>query len=321
MSPFPFACSNVVFPQGVITEPYISENGLPSSLLLPTCSSRGGDRKECKPVKESKWPSAQTAAYFVVLTAVRVPRPPEVCILRGPTECRRKPMPASPARVWRGPGTRWPPPRPPKSVGKAALVGVGGRPHGNPCVLAVYRGHAAHPGPAEVVHATNCDRLGSEDGSRARWPTSLAVFAAHSAQATSSAGVCRVRIGCHTSNRDAQAMRARQHVRTSCHELREAARGSGCNAHRRVARCWFLKCERMPTRSSRRRRVRLEGETCRGSTFASEPRPRACTPGAMDARNWSRLMCLETQGTRGGGPALVLDGMAEELTHTQLGST
>ena len=81
------------------------------------------------------------------------------------------------------------------------------------------------------------------------------------------------------------------------------------------------KCERMPTRSSRRRRVRLEGETCRGSTFASEPRPRACTPGAMDARNWSRLMCLETQGTRGGGPALVLDGMAEGLTHTQLGST
>ena len=130
-----------------------------------------------------------------------------------------------------------------------------------------------------------------------------------------------VRIGCHTSNRDAQAMRARQHVRTSCHELREAARGSGCNAHRRVARCWFLKCERMPTRSSRRRRVRLEGETCRGSTFASEPRPRACTPGAMDARNWSRLMCLETQGTRGGGPALVLDGMAEGLTHNQLGST
>ena len=99
--------------------------------------------------------------------------------------------PASPARVWRGPGTLWPPPRPPKSVGKAALVGVGGRPHGNPCVLAVYRGHAAHPGPAEVVHATNCDRLGSEDGSRARWPTSLAVCAAHSAQATSSAGVCR----------------------------------------------------------------------------------------------------------------------------------
>ena len=81
------------------------------------------------------------------------------------------------------------------------------------------------------------------------------------------------------------------------------------------------KCERMPTRSSRRRRVRLEGEPCRGSTFDLEPRPRACTPGAMDARNWSRLMCLETQGTRGGGPALVLDGMAEGLTHTQLGST
>jgi hypothetical protein len=81
------------------------------------------------------------------------------------------------------------------------------------------------------------------------------------------------------------------------------------------------KCERMQTRSPRRRRVRLEGEPCLESTFALEPRPRACTPGAMDARNWSRLMCLETQGTRGGGPALVLDGMAERLTHNQLGST
>ena len=79
------------------------------------------------------------------------------------------------------------------------------------------------------------------------------------------------------------------------------------------------KCERMPTRSPRRRRVRREGEPCRGSTFALEPRPRACTPGAIDARHRSGLMCLETQGTRGGGPALVLDGMAEELTHKQLG--
>ena len=46
------------------------------------------------------------------------------------------------------------------------------------------------------------------------------------------------RIGCRASNRGAQAMRARQHVRTSCRELREAVLGSGCNAQRRVARCW-----------------------------------------------------------------------------------
>jgi hypothetical protein len=73
------------------------------------------------------------------------------------------------------------------------------------------------------------------------------------------------------------------------------------------------KSERMPTRSPRRRRVRLEGDPCRGSTFASEPRPRACTPGAMDARHWSGLMCLETQGMRGGRQKLVLDGCCRGL--------
>ena len=38
----------------------------------------------------------------------------------------------------------------------------------------------------------------------------------------------------------------------------------------------------------------------------------------MVARAWSSLMCLETQGERGGGPALVLDGVAEVPTHGQL---
>ena len=45
------------------------------------------------------------------------------------------------------------------------------------------------------------------------------------------------------------------------------------------------------------------------------------TLGVMVARAWSGLMCLETQGTRGGRQTLVLDGAVEGLTHDRLDST
>ena len=77
----------------------------------------------------------------------------------------------------------------------------------------------------------------------------------------------------------------------------------------------------MPTRSPRRRRVRVEGKLSRDSTSTLEPRPRAYTPVAMVARVWSGLMCLETQGTRGGRQTLDLCGAAETLTHGRLDST
>ena len=40
--------------------------------------------------------------------------------------------------------------------------------------------------------------------------------------------------------------------------------------------------------------------------------------GAMVARAWSGLMCLEKQGMRGGTQTLVLDGVAEGLTHSRV---
>jgi hypothetical protein len=41
----------------------------------------------------------------------------------------------------------------------------------------------------------------------------------------------------------------------------------------------------------------------------------------MVARLWSGLMCLETQGTRGGGQTLDLGGAADGLTRGRLDST
>ena len=71
-------------------------------------------------------------------------------------------------------------------------------------------------------------------------------------------------------------------------------------------------------RSPGRRRAGRAGEPPSDITSTFEPRPRAYTPGAMVARAWSGLMCLETQGTRGGRPALDLVGAAERLTHGRL---
>ena len=71
-------------------------------------------------------------------------------------------------------------------------------------------------------------------------------------------------------------------------------------------------------RSPGRRQAGRDGEPSSDSTSTLKPRPRACTLGAMVARAWSGLMCLETQGTRGGRQTLDLDGAAESLTHGQL---
>ena len=71
-------------------------------------------------------------------------------------------------------------------------------------------------------------------------------------------------------------------------------------------------------RSPGRRQAGRDGEPPSGSTSTWEPRSRAYTPGAMVARAWSGLMCLETQGTRGGRQTLDLVGAAESLTHGQL---
>ena len=74
-------------------------------------------------------------------------------------------------------------------------------------------------------------------------------------------------------------------------------------------------------RSPGRWRAGRAGEPPSGSTCTFEPRARAYTPGAMVARAWSGLMCLETQGPRGGGQTLDLGGTAESLTHDRLEST
>ena len=76
-------------------------------------------------------------------------------------------LPGTPTAGWHGrrPGTHRPSPGPPDRVGEASLVGVGGRLHGNPWVMAAFRCHTAHPGPAEVAQARKGDRLGSVGGS------------------------------------------------------------------------------------------------------------------------------------------------------------
>ena len=109
------------------------------------------------------------------------------------------------------------------------MVGVAGRLPGNSCVMAAHRWHTAHPGPAEVAQARNNDRLGSVGGSRARLLAAWAERAAHGTQATRHCTRATVGTGSRAASRDAHAVRARQHVRTSCHELREAAYRSGCD--------------------------------------------------------------------------------------------
>ncbi len=74
-------------------------------------------------------------------------------------------------------------------------------------------------------------------------------------------------------------------------------------------------------RSPGRWRAGRAGEPPSGSTSTFEPMPRAYTLGAMVARVWSGLMCLETQGTRGGRQTLDLGGVAESLTYDRLDST
>ena len=110
---------------------------------------------------------------------------------------------------------------------------------GNLCVMAAHRGHAAHPWPAEVAQARNNDRLGSVGGSRARGMHAWGdISCAQHPGNTPSAGACQRRDRLSHSNRDAQAMRARQRVRTSCHEPREVAHRGSCNAQQRADPIW-----------------------------------------------------------------------------------
>ena len=134
-------------------------------------------------------------------------------------------------RAWHGrrPATHRPSPGPPHGVGEAGLVGVAGRLPGNSCVMAAYRCQAAHPGPAEVAQARNNDRLGSVGGSRARLLAAWAERAAHGTQATRHCTRATVGTGSRAASRDAHAVRARRHVRTTWLELREAAYRSGCD--------------------------------------------------------------------------------------------
>ena len=134
-------------------------------------------------------------------------------------------------RAWHGrrPATHRPSPGPPHGVGEAGLVGVAGRLPGNSCVMAAYRCHTAHPWPAEVAQARNNDRLGSVGGSRTRLLAAWAERAAHGTQATRHCTRAVVGTGSRAASRDAHAVRARRHVRTSCLELREAAYRSGCD--------------------------------------------------------------------------------------------
>ena len=229
-------------------------------------------------------------------------------------------LPGTPTAGWHGrrPGTHRPSPGPPDRVGEASLVGVGGRLHGNPWVMAAYRCHTAHPGPAEVAQARKGDRLGSVGGSCAsfRPPGRNVLRTAPRQHATA-----RVR-----SSGPALAQRAG--MRTPCALGSTCApavssfgrRPSAMAATRSDGRLLAGAGQMGPNadRSPRRRRARVEGELCRGSTSTLGPRPRAYTPGAMVARAWSGLMCLETQGTRGGRPALDLLGAAESLTHGRL---
>ena len=144
-------------------------------------------------------------------------------------KCPHEPGSDQPAWHGRRPRTHRPSPGPPHRVGEAGLVGVGGRLHGNPCVMAAYRCHTAHPGPAEVVQATNYVHLGSVGGSRARLPATWAERAAHGTQATRQCARATFATGSRAASRDAHGVRARRHVRTSCIELREAAYRSGCD--------------------------------------------------------------------------------------------
>ena len=100
-------------------------------------------------------------------------------------------------------------------------------------------GHASHPWPAEVAQARNNDRLGSVGGSRAgvmhAWGD---ISCARHPGNTPRVGACRRRDRLSHSNRDAQAIRARQHMQTSCHELREAVYRGSCNAQQRADPIW-----------------------------------------------------------------------------------
>ena len=151
----------------------------------------------------------------------------------------------------------------------------------------------AHPRSAELAQARNNDRLGSVGGLRARVPVIHAwgVCAAHRALATPTERRLLPPSGLAV---------ARQHVRTSCHEPREAVHRGGCNAQRRAAPFWPVtngsECRPhwQPGPPAAAGACGMRAFPCKYVHFGAKPRPRAYTPGAMVARAWSDLMCLET---------------------------
>ena len=128
-----------------------------------------------------------------------------------------------------------------------------------------------------------------------------------------SAGSCPIRIGCRTATERRRPCALRSTFGPAATSL--GRRCTAVAAMRSDGRLLSGPSQMgvNADRSPRRRRVHVEWELCRASASTSEPRPRAYTPGALVARAWSGLMCLETQGMRRGRQKLVLDGCCRGL--------
>ena len=202
--------------------------------------------------------------------------------------------------IWRGTGIHIPSPGKPHGVRMAVLVGLGFRHHGNPSVSAAHRCHTAHPGPAEVAPAGNNNRLGSVDRSRASLPHAWGVCAAHSALATPSTGAS------HGRDRlpRGEARCARDARSAACaHQLCRAPGGSARQWLQRAATGGSLLAPGKWANADPQ--PQASAGTCGRRALPWKYAHFGCeatcdTLGVMVARAWSGLMCLETQGKRGG---------------------
>ena len=128
-----------------------------------------------------------------------------------------------------------------------------------------------------------------------------------------SAGSCHHQDRLSHSNREAQAMRARQHVRTSCHEPREAVHRGGCNAQRRAAPFWPVtngsECRPQPPAAAGA--CGMGALPCKCVHFGAEATRVHAGGAGCAGMVW--FLCLEKQGMRGGRQKLVLDGCCRGL--------